>query len=140
MTTPVEIDTGGLKGPVDALQKCADDLLIVWGLDPAKHQTMTRAAQPSMTPSEWLPGGTIGFGDFGKFADSANQVRVMVSAEGKPTGCFVIRPSLEQKTNDAICKSLMAKGQFFPALDQGGQPMASYWMTSPFLLMPPFRT
>lgn len=140
VTAPVEIDTGGLKGPVDALQKCADDLLVYWKLDAAKHQAMTRAAQPSATPSDWLPAGTIEFGDFAKLGDSANQVRVMVSAEGKPTACAVVRPSLEKKTNDEICKALMAKGQFFPALDAGGQPMASYWMVAPFLLMPPFRT
>ena len=140
VTAPVEINTGGLKAPVDVLQKCADDLLTYWGLDAARHQTMTRAAQPSMAPSEWLPSGAIGFGDFAKLGDSANQLRLLVSAEGKPTACAVIRPSLEARTNDTICKALMAKAQFFPALDAQGQAMASYWVTSPMFLMPPFRT
>jgi len=140
VTTPLQIDTGGLGGAVNALQKCADDLLVYWKLDAVKHQTMTRAAQPSGLPSDWLPAGTIEFGDFAKLGDSANQVRVMVSAEGKPTGCFIVRPTLDKKANDEICKALMAKGQFLPALDAGGQPMASYWMTAPMMLMPPFRT
>jgi hypothetical protein len=101
---------------------------------------MTRAAQPSKAPNYWLPSGTIGFGEFNKLGDSANQMRLLVSAEGKPTACAVIRPSLEPKTNDAICKALMAKAQFFPALDAQGQPMASYWVTSPYGLVPPFKT
>jgi len=134
---PVRFETGGLKAPIGVLQSCADDLLKVWGLDPAQHQTMTRPAQPSGDASKWLPTGTIGFGDFGKLGGSANQIRVLVSAEGKPTACAVHWASLEQKTNDTICKSIMDKGQFFPAMNAQGQPMASYWTVAPFFLMPP---
>ncbi|WEK45557.1 MAG: hypothetical protein P0Y56_10990 [Candidatus Andeanibacterium colombiense] len=135
---PVTIETGGLKAPIASLQTCADDLLKTWGLDPALHQTMTRTAQPSTEANKWLPTGTIGFGDFGKLGGAANQLRVMVSAEGKPTACVIHWASLEKKTNDAICKAIMDKGQFLPATDKDGKPMASYWMVSPFALMPPF--
>ncbi|WP_336979257.1 hypothetical protein [Altererythrobacter fulvus] len=135
---PVHIETGALKAPIGVLQQCADDLLTVWGLDPEKHKTMTRPVQPASEANKWLPSGTIGFGDFGKLGGASNQFRIMVSAEGKPTGCSVHWPSLEQKTNDAVCKAIMSKGTFFPALDAAGQPMASYWTVAPMFLMPPF--
>jgi hypothetical protein len=99
---------------------------------------MTRPAQPSTPANGWLPNGTIGFADFAKLGGASNQIRVMVSADGKPTKCAVHWASLEQKTNDAICKAIMDKAQFFPALDASGQPMASYWTVQPFFLMPPF--
>jgi hypothetical protein len=134
---PLRIDTGSLKAPLTALQKCTDDLLIVWGLDAVKHQTMTRGAQPATEANKWVPNGTIGFGDFGKLGGSSNQIRVMVSAEGKPTACAVHWASLDQKTNDALCKGIMEKGAFFPAVDKDGQPMASYWTAAPFAFMPP---
>lgn len=137
---PLRIETGGLRAPIQALQTCADDLLKVWGLDPAKHQTMTRPAQPSTEANKWLPASTIGFGDFAKLGAASNQVRVVVSAEGKPTSCAVHWASLETKTNQAICGAIMEKGSFFPALDQEGQPMASYWTVAPFFLLPPFGT
>lgn len=135
---PIRIETGALKAPVGVLQQCADDLLASWGLDPEKHKTMTRPVMPANEANKWLPTGTIGFGDFGKIGGSANQFRIMVSAEGKPTSCVVHWPSLEQKTNDAVCKAIMSKGSFTPALDAAGQPMASYWTVAPFFLMPPF--
>ncbi|HTN13203.1 MAG TPA: hypothetical protein VL094_00190 [Sphingomonadaceae bacterium] len=135
---PVRIETGGLKAPVGVLQQCADDLLTVWGLDAEKHRTMTRPVQPASEANKWLPSGTIGFKDFGKLGGAANQFRVMVSADGRPTACNVHWASLEQKTNDAVCKAIMNKAAFFPALDAAGQPMASYWTVAPFFLMPPF--
>lgn len=139
LTDPVQIETGGLKAPIASLQACTDDLLKVWGLDPAQHQTMKNPALPSNEASKWLPSGTIGFGDFGKIGGAANQFRVMVSAEGKPTACTVHWASLDKKTNDAICQSIMNKAEFFPALDKDGNPMPSYWVTAPFGLMPPPR-
>ncbi len=122
------------------MQQCTDDLLTSWGLDAEKHKTMTKVAAPAGPANEWLPSGTIGFGDFAKLNDSANQIRVLIGADGKPTDCAVNRPSLDKKTNDAICAAIMQKGSFTPALDAGGQPMASYWVVAPFFLMPPFRT
>lgn len=136
---PVRFEIGGLKAPIGVLQQCADDLLKVWGLDPAQHQTMTRPVQPAGDVSKWLPTGAIGFGDFAKLGGSANQVRVMVGADGKPTSCTIHWASLEKKTNDTICKSIIDKGEFQPALDAQGQPMASYWTVAPFFLMPPMR-
>lgn len=135
---PVRIETGGLKAPIGVLQQCADDLLAVWGLDAEKHKTMTRRAQPASEANKWLPSGTIGFKDFAKLGGAANQIRVIVGADGKPTACNVHWASLEQKTNDAICKAIMNKAAFIPALDASGQPMASYWTVAPFFLMAPF--
>jgi hypothetical protein len=137
VSEPLRIETGNLKAPMTALQKCTDDLLGVWGLDAPKHQTMTRPVQPATDASKWVPNGTIGFDDFGKLGGSSNQIRVMVSADGKATACAVHWTSLDQKTNDALCKAILSKGSFFPALDKDGQPMASYWTVAPFAFMPP---
>ncbi|HZF46603.1 MAG TPA: hypothetical protein VEZ26_09710, partial [Sphingomonadaceae bacterium] len=76
--------------------------------------------------------------DFGKLGGAANQIRVIVGTDGKPTSCAVHWASLEQKTNDAICKGVMEKGSFIPALDAAGQPMASLWTVPPVAFMPPF--
>jgi len=135
VTEPVRIETGGLKAPIASLQACADDLLKIWGLDPVKHQTMSAFVWPSNDMTKWLPAGTLAFADFPKLAGGANQVRVMVSAEGKPTACAIHWPSLEKKANDAICKAVMEKAAFFPALDKDGQPMASYFTTAPAFMM-----
>lgn len=137
LTSPVRIETGSLRAPIAAMQTCADDLLQVWGLDAEKHKTMTSAVVLSPNPNGVLPQGTIPFSEFGKFGGGANEVRVLVSAEGKPTSCTIYSPSLSQSLNERICSLVMEKATFQPAKDAAGQAMASYWMGSPMFLGPP---
>jgi hypothetical protein len=137
VTTPVQVDTGDLGAPIAALQACADDLAKSWGLDPAKLQTQKSAAIAKGGGVGWLPMGTVAFADFAKLGGGSNQVRLMVDATGKPTSCAVHWPSLDQTTNDKICKTLMLNGKFTPAMDSAGQPMPGYWVASPLFLGPP---
>jgi len=137
LRAPVRLATGPMRGPIEALQACTDDLLLHWGLDYAKHRTMTRRATPQGAPFEWISAGTFGFADFPLFSGARNPFRVMVNAEGQPTSCQVHWPSLEEDKNAAICEQLMANARFDPALDAEGQPMASYWTADPFMLMRP---
>lgn len=136
-TEPIELQTGALKPVVAALQACTDDLVKSWGIDPAKQNAATRTVLPDGSTANWLPGGTIGFEDFGKLGGEMNQVRMLVDATGKPTDCKIHFPSLAQATNDKVCKSLMANARFQPALDADGKPFASYYITSPLLLFGP---
>lgn len=138
LTQPVRLETGSLRAAITALQACTDDLLRTWGLDWEKHQTMTRRATPDGQASDWLPTGTIGFGDFASFGGSRNPFRVLVSAEGRPTACTALWISLSEDKNQRVCNAIMEHGRFLPALDAAGQPMASYWMVDYFFgLAPP---
>src|SRR5690606_7015651 len=138
LTSPVRIEMGSLRAPIAALQACTDDLLQVWGLDVEKHRTMTSAVVLNPDPNGVLPQGTIPFSEFGKFGGGANEVRVLVSAEGKPTSCAIYSPSLSPSLNERICSLVMEKATFQPAKDADGHAMASYWMGSPMFLGPPF--
>jgi len=131
---PVSFAVGSPKGAIGVLQDCTYDLLTYWGLDGAKHRTLSRTVVPES--GTVLPRGTVGFQDFAKLAGSANMIRVMIDATGKPTACHVHFASLDETTNAKICSHLM-KAKFLPALDSGGQAMASYWISSPFFMMGP---
>jgi hypothetical protein len=120
------------------MQNCADDLLTVWGLDADKHKSLTAPAILNPNPTGVLPQGTVPFGEFSKLGGGANQVRLVVSAEGKPTSCTIYSPSLSQTLNERICTLVMDKATFQPAKDAEGQAMASFWMGSPLFLGPPF--
>lgn len=137
LTEPITVETGSLEQPIAALQNCADELLTHWDLDAAKHQGMTRPAYPDGGTGGWLPPGTIGFGDFGKLAGAANEVRLMIDPSGKVTGCEIHWPSLDDTTNRKMCDALAKNATFKPALDAGGNPMASYFTVSPFFLLGP---
>jgi hypothetical protein len=128
LTTPVRLETGSLRGAITALQACTDDLLLTWGVDWQKHQTLSRRVAPVGNAWEWIPNGTIGFQDFISFAGGRNPFRVLISAEGRPTACSAQWVSLSEDKNQRICAAIMEHGQFTPALDAAGQPVASYWM------------
>jgi hypothetical protein len=138
LISPVRVETGSLGAPIAALQACADDLLTVWGLDAEKHKTMT--AMPILTPPSGgvLPQGTVPFGEFDKLGGGANQVRLLIGADGKVTACSIYSPSLSQSLNERICTLAKERASFQPAKDAAGQAMASVWMGSPVFLGPPF--
>ena len=128
----IRLETGSLGGPIEALQACTDDLLRSWGLDWEAHQTMSKRASPVGPAWEWIPNGIVGFEDFAAFGGARNPFRVMIDAAGKPTECIVHWASLDERTNGTICEAILENGEFTPALDANGQPMASYWMTDYF--------
>jgi hypothetical protein len=138
LTSPVRVETGSLGAAIGALQACADDLLTVWGLDAEKHKTMTAAAMLNPRQDGVLPQGTVPFGEFDKLGGGANQVRLLIGADGKVTGCAIYSPSLSQTLNEKICTLAKERASFQPAKDAAGQAMASVWMGSPLFLGPPF--
>ncbi|HEU4651918.1 MAG TPA: hypothetical protein VFS49_10940 [Croceibacterium sp.] len=138
LMSPVRVETGSLRAAIEALQVCADDLLGEWGLDAEKHKTMTALPILDPDPQGVLPQGTVPFGDFGKLGGGANEVRLMVGADGKVTSCAIYSPSLSPSLNERICQLAKERASFQPAKDADGQPMASVWMGSPLLLGPPF--
>lgn len=137
LNEPVELHTGPLGAGIKALQGCTDDMVRSWGLDVARHQTMSKPAAPAGPTAGWLPQGTVPFSDFNKLAGGMNQLRVMVDPSGKATECKVHWASLDAAKNQQICATVLERGTFTPALDAGGQAMASYVMLSPFFLLPP---
>ena len=91
LVSPVRVETGSLRAAIEALQACADDLLTVWGLDAEKHKTMTAPPIMNPNPDGVLPQGTVPFSEFGKFSGGANQVRLLIGADGKVTACAIQR-------------------------------------------------
>lgn len=137
LISPVRVETGSLRAPIQALQVCADDLLTVWGLDAEKHKTMTAMPILNPQPGGVLPQGTIPFGEFGKLNGGANLVRLLIGADGKVSACAIHAPSLSQSLNERICTLAKERASFQPAKDAAGQAMASVWMGPPLFLGPP---
>lgn len=150
LVSPVQVETGSLGAPVEALQACADDLLAVWGLDAEKHKSMTAAAMLNPNPDGVLPPGAIRLNELNRLrggglqhrqvvGGGANEVRLLVGADGSVTECAIVSPSLAQSVNDRICSLATERASFQPARDVAGQPMASVWIGSPMSLAPSTR-
>lgn len=138
LTNPILVETGALGEAARALQACADDLISSWGLDAEKHKSLIRVAMPAQPTAGLITSDAIPFADFAKLNGGNNEIRMMIDKTGSATSCHIHWPTLGEPTNKKICASLMEKGKFLPALDQSGQAIDSYWITSAFFLMPPF--
>lgn len=136
LRSPVRVETGSLRAPIEALQVCADDLLTVWGLDANKHEAMTALPIMNPTPGGVLPAGTVPYRELRKLGGGINQVQLLVGADGKVAGCTIYSPSLTTSVNERICDLARERASFEPAKDAEGHAMASLWTGSPLELSP----
>jgi hypothetical protein len=136
LRSPVEVATGSLRAPIEALQACTDDLLAVWGLDAEQHQAMTALPVMNSAPGGVLPEGTVPYRERSKLGGGVNQVRLVVGADGQVADCSIYAPSLAAAVNEQICDLASERASFEPAKDAEGLAMASLWTGSPLDLLP----
>jgi hypothetical protein len=98
LTDPVRFETGSLRAPVEVMQACADDLLVVWGLDVEKHKTLTATPIPNPVQGGVLPQGTIPFTEFAKMGGGLNQV-IRHRCRRRSTGASAIWPWSARRSN-----------------------------------------
>lgn len=127
------LTTGEMKRPMDGMRKCMDELLTHWGIDAVAHRTLSRRAVAkdqqkwaqviqNRYPDEMLrlsKGGIV-------------RVRIMVGIDGQPTSCHMQVRSQDPSFETTACAGIMKAARFEPALDAGGKPIASYFVTSIF--------
>lgn len=122
--------TGAMHQPMQAMRKCLDALLVHWGIDAAAHRTLSRSAWPIGQARKSRQNKSIyPLTKLSLFESGSIRVRMMVGADGKPTGCHIRMPSQEAASEQAACYRAMKIAHFEPALDAAGKPIASYFVT-----------
>lgn len=125
----VAFNTGELSAPLKALNQCSLDLLTEWGLDAARHKTLTRATFWANRPEIVLelikayPRKALWEGRQGMF-----QMRVLVDENGKMTDCTLVSATVTKNLESPACDAIR-KARFEPALDAAGIAMLSYYLT-----------
>jgi hypothetical protein len=127
---PVMLETGSMRAPLAALDTCIDDLLTSWGVDVERHKKLSRAATPLKAPDKW-----INSSDYPEKMLMARQpalvnFRLSIGPDGIPTGCHIQATTRPKEFDNAVCKSIMRRARFSPALDAQGQPLASYYQNN----------
>lgn len=127
---PFILETGSLGPPLAALRKCTDELLEHWGIDVAKHASLTREATPTSRPGTWVTSRDypLTMAALGKRA--IVQFRLNIDSTGTPTACHIQQSTRPKEFDDAVCNAIMRRAKFEPALDVEGNPIASYWSSS----------
>lgn len=127
---PVRLELGSMRATLKALRACTTSLVKSWGLDPDVQANLTRAATPESDPGRWLHSSDYPEELLRQGKNGFVRFRLSVSETGTVTDCYI-----QQKMNpaefDAIsCKLIKKRAKFNPALDAGGNPVASYFVAS----------
>jgi hypothetical protein len=122
----VTLETGSLRAPFGALDTCIDELQTHWGIDVEKHKSLTRRAKPAADPQRWVVPADYPLKMLSAGQPAVIEFRLSVGADGKPTACHIQSTTRPKEFDDAVCKSVMRRAQFEPALDAEGNPIASY--------------
>lgn len=121
------LETGSMAKPLAALRECSWETVKLWGLDIEQQKRLTRKPNPTRPSYEWfnpkdyppamIRGGYQGIVNF----------RLIVDEKGAPTSCNIQESTRPKEFDDAVCKAVMRRARFEPALDAQGKPVPSYW-------------
>lgn len=130
------LETGSLKTGFAALEKCTDELLSHWGIDVPEHKKLKTKVKPIGSPGNWVT-----FADYPKKmlaigGQSIIYFRLNVDATGKTTACNIQKSTKLKDFDDVVCRSMMTKAKFEPAISAAGLPIASYFIGSVVYAMP----
>lgn len=128
-STDMVLQLGSMAEPFAQLNECAQELVGKWGYDPAQQASLRSPPQLLNVPriSEALLGalrqGGLGHND-------TIQFRIDIDERGGQTGCTVQHPRRGSEVEALVCDTLRATGQFEPALDANGVPVAAPYIST----------
>lgn len=125
----IVLKTGPMKDAFAALDKCADELVTHWGIDVERHRTLSRWLRPLENPGTWIKSADYPRSMLNKWQPGLVQFRLIVGADGVPTGCHIQQSTNPEGFDEAVCKALQKRARFEPALDAEGKPLASYFIS-----------
>ena len=130
-TTLVSVPFTGGDRALKVLRDCNDELMRVWGLDPAVQGRLRQWASPvggsfvQWSTTDDYPAGAIARAESGTVV-----VRISVSATGEVLGCETAVSSGSAALDRASCGPIVRRGRFDPALDPHDRPVASKTVTT----------
>lgn len=134
---PFRLDTGSMVAPFAAMDRCVDDLVASWGIDPAEYRAHSQQARLGgsspglMEPAD--PSNAAAWNERHKnkilastpAGRGAIPVRVMLDAAGRPTACALQVSYASEAYEQAVCE-MLREVAYRPALDARGHPVASF--------------
>ena len=124
---PVLLQTGPMDKPMAAFSTCTDNLVTSWGLDPEKQKKLSREAAPAENYGRWITTNDYPMDMVRAGQPAIVQFRLNVDASGRATDCHIQSTTRPKEFDAAVCRSLMKRASFIPALDSDGKPVPSFW-------------
>lgn len=127
---PVILETGSLDKPFAAMRQCTDELLEHWGIDVARHATLSRPVIPIGNPGRWVRSEDYPRSMAWQGKRAIVMFRLNVDESGQVSACHIQNSIGDKPFDEAVCAALKRRARFEPALDGEGRPVASYWINT----------
>jgi outer membrane biosynthesis protein TonB len=121
----VILETGSLGPPMAEMDKCSEDSLKDWGVDPAVEKKVVRPVW-SINPNGWLFESDYPRELINQGAESVIEVRLLVDAAGKVTKCTPLSHYEQTEFNKITCARIAERARFEPAELANGTKVPSY--------------
>lgn len=132
----VILETGPMRAVFKVSDKCIDNLMTTWGIDVEKHKNMMRMPTPKESPANWVVSDDYPLKMLFSEQQAIVEFRLSVGPDGVPTACHIQSTTRPKEFDDAVCKSVMRRARFEPALDANGSAIASYYRNTVRFQMP----
>lgn len=132
----VRLQTGSMQPVFAAMERCTDELLTHWGIDVARHKTLSRPVIPEGNPGRWLTSFDYPQDMLRKRMPGIVEFRLTVGEDGRATACHIQQSTDSEGFDATVCGELMRHARFKPALDKDGKPMISYYRSTVRFRMP----
>jgi len=112
------------------LERCRDETLRTWGIDPAVRASLRRQPKPLLeiwrlvTDLDYPP-AALSAGASGRAI-----VRLRISADGRVAGCAVAVSSGNKDLDIQTCAVFMQRARFEPALGADGKPVEAFFVSA----------
>lgn len=128
--TSLRLATGPMDQPMAALEKCVDDLVSSWGVDPAQVRSARQDPRPlpetfkrvALTIQTSYPEAAI------RARESATlSVRLVIDATGHVESCHILHITTATNFDNSACTEFQKHGRFTPAVGADGRPFKSIY-------------
>ncbi|WP_395614536.1 energy transducer TonB [Allosphingosinicella sp.] len=116
------IPLDGVGAALGALSQCSSAVAQEWGLDVAALAALSR--RPSTTNTYGITPDDYPARALREATQGHVIMRIAVSPEGRATACVIVATSGSPEIDGVACRIALARGQFLPALNAAGQPVA----------------
>ena len=123
------LDTGPMHAAMEALRHCTWDLVGSWGLDVEQQKALSRKTY-AKSVARWFDADDYPKKMVRSESEGIVNFRLMVSASGRPESCHIQVSTRPKEFDDVVCKIMMRRARFEPALDAEGRPVRSYYQNT----------
>jgi TonB family protein len=123
------LETGPMDAAMTIMRDCTWNLVESWGLDVAQQMALQRMGYPKGDRT-WFNAD-----DYPKSMVASNKegivnFRLMIDPTGKPDSCHIQVSTRPKAFDDVVCRGMMKRARFHPALDAEGKPVRSFYQNT----------